>query len=590
MAKNVKRRLAAILVADVVGYSRLMGEDEAGTLDALKAHRKELIDAKIAAHEGRIVKLMGDGMLAEFPSVVEAVQCAVAVQLGMAERNVVIPEDRRIVFRIGINLGDIIVDGDDIYGDGVNVAARLEGRAEPGGICISSKVYEEVRDRTDLAFEDMGEQEFKNIDRLVHVWRWAVDDSVGATEVAAKAQPLPLPDKPSIAVLPFNNLSNDPEQEFFADGMAEDIITALSRFRSLFVIDRNSSFTYKGRAIDVIEVGRDLGVRYVVEGSVRKAGNRVRITAQLIDATDGKHLWADRFDGTLEDIFDLQDRITEQIVVAAEPEIEASERERARRRPPENLDAWERFQRGLSHFYRINKDDYEEAIRLFEEAVELDPTFALAHAYLAYARWFSIPLGFSDDPTTSLAAAREAAEEAASIDPKEPLAHFSLGRLYVYAGEADMAITEMQTAITSNPNSARSHYGLAFAYHYGAGQAEQALRHYDAALRLSPRDPMRWMTLMLKGEALRVLDRHNDAIAHCRQACQYPNSGFLPYMNLAAALADAGRDREARTAAERAKQINVDFSIGFVRNRFFGMQKTLLQSLLDSLRKAGVSE
>ena len=330
MSEGPQRRLAAIFAADVVGYSRLIRADEDGTLAALKNLQKDVIDPKLAAHHGRIVKLMGDGMLVEFGSVVDAVRAAVETQRAIAERNVEIPEEKRIEFRIGVNLGDVVIDDDDIHGDGVNVAARLEGLAEPGGICVSGNVYEEVRDRTTFAFEDLGDQEVKNIDRPVRVWRWIAEAGMTASVAAKTDQPLPLPDKPSIAVLPFDNMSGDPEQEYFADGIAEDVITALSRFRSLFVIARNSSFSYKGTSPDIRTVARELGVRYVVEGSVRKAGNRVRITAQLIDATSGNHLWADRFDGSLDDVFDLQDQITEQIVVAVEPEIQT--RERAGRR------------------------------------------------------------------------------------------------------------------------------------------------------------------------------------------------------------------------------------------------------------------
>jgi len=320
MAEGTQRRLAAIVSADVVGYSRLMGVDETGTLSDLRAHRAELIDGKIAEYGGRIVKTMGDGLLLEFASVVEATQCMVEVQKGMAERNEGTDEARRIIFRIGVNLGDIIIDGEDILGDGVNIAARLQEIAEPGGVSISRRVYEDVQERLDTAFEDTGEQSLKNIAKPVHVWRWSPGKSSPSdTPEAIDQAPLPLPSKPSIAVLPFDNMSGDPEQEYFADGIAEDVITALSRFGSLFVIARNSSFTYKGQAVDVKRVGQELGVRYVVEGSVRKAGNRVRITAQLIDAASGNHIWADRFDGSLDDVFELQDQITEQIVVAVEP-------------------------------------------------------------------------------------------------------------------------------------------------------------------------------------------------------------------------------------------------------------------------------
>ena len=404
--------------------------------------------------------------------------------------------------------------------------------------------------------------------------------------------PFSLADRPSIAVMPFANILDDAGQDYFADGIAEDVITALARFRSLFVIARTSSFTYRDRAVDVTQVAGELGVRYVVEGSVRKAGDRVRITAQLIDATTGNHLWADRFDSSLDDVFDLQDQITEQIVVAVEPEIATRERERARRKPPDSLDAWELLQRGLSHFYRINKTDRTEAIRLFREAAALDPEFAAAHAYLAYALWpsRSVTLDYTEDTAKAAASARAAAEKAVSLDPNDPMARFALGRLHIYSGDVEMAIGEMQTAIAINPNFSRGHHGLGQAYYYCAGQMEQALPHFDAALRLSPRSPMRWVTLMIKGNVLRSLGRHDEAIAHCRQASQFPDVGFLPFLHLAAALAEAEQKSTARAATEKTMHLQPALSIGFIRRHFVSMHEIPLKSLLDSLRKAGVPE
>src|ERR1700720_2812175 len=345
------RRLAAILAADVAGYSRLMGADEEGTHERLKALRRELADPKIKEHRGRIVKTTGDGLLIEFASVVDAVRCAVEVQREMAERNADVSPDRRIEFRMGINLGDIIKDGRDIYGDGVNVAARLEALAEPGGICVSRVVRDQVRDKLAFSFEDMGEQQVKNIARPVRVHRIVLGEGAGPSEATAGGAvnpPLVLPDKPSIAVRPFENMSGDPEQEYFADGMVEEIITALSRFKSLFVIARNSTFTYKGKPVDIKQVGRELGVRYVLEGSVRKAGNRVRITGQLIEAATDRHVWADKFDGALEDIFDLQDQVTMSVVGLIAPKLEQAEMERAKQKPTERLDSYDFYLRGVA--------------------------------------------------------------------------------------------------------------------------------------------------------------------------------------------------------------------------------------------------
>ena len=383
--ERVERKLTTILVADVVGYSRLMGEDEVGTLSALKAHRKELIEPKEAQYHGRTIKLMGDGALQEFSSVVEAVQFAIEVQLAMRERNAAIPEDRRIVYRIGINLGDVIVEEDDIYGDGVNVAARLESLAKPGGICLSRAARDQVRDRMDIVLEDLGEVEVKNIARPVRCFAVRLDDDnerLRKTAMQHGHAPA-LPDKPSIAVLPFDNLSGDPEQDYFADGMVEDIITALSQLDQLFVIARNSSFTYKGRSVDVRQVSGELGVRYVLEGSVRKAGNRIRITGQLIEGASGAHLWANRFDGRLEDVFDLQDQITESVVGAIEPTLRKAEIERSRKMRPENLDAYDLYLQALPHTYAMRADDNSEALRLLHKAIEIDPDYAPALAYAA---------------------------------------------------------------------------------------------------------------------------------------------------------------------------------------------------------------
>jgi len=529
--------------------------------------------------------------LAEFPSVVDAVRAAVDTQIAIAEHNADLPENKRIEFRVGINLGDVVIDGDDIQGDGVNVAARMEGLAQPGGICISGSVYEQVRDRLDLPFEDMGEKEVKNITRPVRVWQWVGDVSIASSSAdSGGVEPLPLPDKPSIAVLPFDNMSGDPEQEYFADGIAEDVITALSRFNSLFVIARNSSFTYKGQAVEIARVGRELGVQYVVEGSVRKAGNRVRITAQLIDATTGNHLWADRFDGELDDVFDLQDQITEQIVVAVEPEISARERDRVRRKSPGSLGAWELFQRAQSHFYRYNKADRTEAIRLFREAIALDPEFALAHARLSYTLSSSVLWGYVENRAEIVAHARDLAERAVSLDMNEPLAHFVMGRAHIFDGEVEMGISENQAAVAINPNFARGHFGVGWAYWWGAGQPKQALPHFDTTLRLSPRDPTRWATFSMKGSILRALGRYDEAIANCRQACQFPNAPFGPQLFLASILVTAEQLSEAQSAFGKAIQLEPALSVGFLRDVNPGAHETYLESLIDSLTKTGLLE
>ena len=395
-SERVERRLTAVLAADVAGYSRLMGRDEEGTLASSSPSGKTLVDPAIAAHRGRIVKTTGDGMLAEFASAVDAARCAIEVQRGMAERNAGVPQELRIEFRIGIHVGDIIIDENDIFGDGVNIAARLEGIAESGGVCISDDAHRQIRGKVDIVFDDMGPQTFKNIAEPMRAWRMqtaqglSFDVSEGNVS-AGSAQPLALPDKPSIAVLPFQNMSGDPEQEYFADGMVEDIITALSRFKSLFVIARNSSFTYKGKAVDIKQVGRELGVRYVLEGSVRKAGSRVRITGQLIEAATGGHLWADKFDGALEDVFGLQDQITASVVGLIAPTLEQAEIERARRKPTDRLDSYDFYLRGMA--LANKRGSLTEAREFFRKAFERDPEYGAAYAMAAWTLMMQQSIG-----------------------------------------------------------------------------------------------------------------------------------------------------------------------------------------------------
>jgi len=459
----MERRLTAILAADVVGYSRLMEADETATLMSLKAHRDELLEPEIAGHNGRIVKLMGDGVLAEFASVVDAVNCAVELQRGTAARNDGVPQDRRIVFRIGINLGDVIVEGNDIYGDGVNVAARLEGLAEPGGICLSATVHDHIAGKVSLNFEDGGEHKVKNLTRPVHVWRWR--DQSGEPPRPALA----LPSKPSIAVLPFDNLSGDPEQAYFADGIAEDIITALSRIRWFFVIARNSSFAYKGKSVDVRQVAQELGVRYLLEGSVRKAGTRVRLSAQLIDGATGNHIWAERFDREMVDIFDLQDELTQTIAGAIEPALSQAERQRAKAKRPESLDAWDVYQQGMSHLHRRTELDLAEAADLFGRASEADPGLVSAYASASECRFFQIVGGFAEGLETARQTGLAMARTAVDLDQQDAGARYALGRIYIARREHDLAIPELTRAIEFNPS-----------YALGPLRARHGLRHLGA--------------------------------------------------------------------------------------------------------------
>ncbi len=586
----MERRLAAILAADVVGYSRLMADDESGTLAALKSHRKDFIDPTIAAHKGRLVKLMGDGALVEFASVIDAVACASELQQGMSERNTDVPEERRVTFRIGINLGDVIVEGDDLYGDGVNFAARLEGLSDPGGICISGKVYQEVRNKLPLAFEDLGEQKVKNIPEPVRVYRWtdaAVDPKPGMVDAEGALQ---LPDKPSIAVLPFDNMSGDPEQEYFADGISEDLITALSKIRWFFVIARNSTFTYKGQAVEVTQVARELGVRYVIEGSVRKAGSRVRITAQLIDATTGRHVWAERYDRSLADIFDLQDEMTQTIAGAVEPELSAAERERAARQPPGNLDAWETYQRGLWHLWNFTKDDNAEAQRVLRRAQELDPGFATAYAFKSYSHYLDAMLGFSEAPGESLAAALTAAKKALALDDKDSAAYFALGRVYMMHGKHDASVAELETAVSLNPSFAMAYHGLGSALML-SGRLEEAAEALDKAIRLSPRDPVSWGMLCFRSMTCTLLRQYEAAAGWGRKAVHEPRAakgGYWAYAVLASALGNLGQTAEAREAVEEALRRKPDLSLSYLAKTLQTKHPGGLRPYLDGLRMAGL--
>ncbi len=506
----MERRLAAILVADVVGYSRLIRADEEGTIAALKALRANLIDPKLAEHNGRIVKLMGDGMLVEFASIVDAVRAAAGMQAAVAEHNADQPENKRIEFRVGINLGDVVIDGDDIHGDGVNVAARLENLAEPGGICVSGTVYEEVRDRTELPFEDLGEQEFKNIDRPVRVWRWVAD---GAAAVSRQTdEPLHLPDKPSIAVLPFTNMSGDPEQEYFSDGITEDIITELSRFRSLFVIARNSSFAFKGQAVDIGEVGRRLGVAYVVEGSVRRAGSRVRVTAQLIEAETGAHIWAERNDRDLEDIFVVQDELTRSIVATLAAQLGKNVAQRAERKPPANVKAYEYYLWGNLEYYRFSANHNVEANSLYAKAVELDPNFARAYAGLANTYntdYFLSWLRLENPSAKGLEAARRAVE----LDGNDAFCRCLFGWAQIANERWEQAEGEFDRVLALKPGDAdvlvETGHGL-----FAVGRAEDGIGLIEEAIHLNPLYPdayRRWL-----GIGLFRSRRYEDAVGALR--------------------------------------------------------------------------
>src|SRR5437762_13013678 len=484
--EHIERRLAAILAADVAGSCRLIGIDEEGTLAQLKALRRTLFDPKIAEHHGRVVKNTGDGAIAEFASVVDAVRCADEIQRSVAEQNTDVPQDKRIEFRIGIHVGDIIIADDDIFGDGVNIAVRLEGIAEPGGICISDDAHRQVRGKVESALEDMGTQTLKNIAEPMRAWRVRVgpSSSPAAKTPAEPAQPLALPDKPSIAVLPFQNMSGDPEQEYFADGIVEDIITALSRFKSLFVIARNSSFTFKGRAVDIKEVGRRLGVRYVLEGSVRKAAGKVRITGQLVDAITGAHIWADRFERDLTDVFALQDEVTVAVVSAIQPKLFHTEIAKATRRRPENHIAYDFFLQALQQFYSLTRESLADAIRLTYRAVELDPRFGWVAALAALCRMNNVVAGYAADPQFERKEAIRLSHLALSLDDDDPeVLSMAAVVLAFMIGDGENEIEMADRAVSLNPNSFHVWLNRGWVYHI-AGLPEKAIQSFERAIRM----------------------------------------------------------------------------------------------------------
>jgi len=584
---SAPRKLAAILAADVAGYSRLIGLDEEGTLDRLRNLRRELINPTISLHRGRVVKTTGDGILIEFLSVVDAVRCALDVQRGMVRQNADVAAEKRIEFRVGINVGDVVVEGEDLLGDSVNVAARLEGIAEPGGICISETAYQQVRDKVDARFQDAGDQQLKNIPRPVRVYR------VRPSGAAASARSaLPLPDKPSIAVLPFKNMSGDPEQEYFADGVVEEIITALSRFGQLFVIARNSSFTYKGRPIDVKQVGRELGVRYVLEGSVRRSADRVRVTGQLIDAATGAHLWADRFDGALEDIFDLQDQLTASVVGAIAPKLEQAEIDRAKRKPPENLDAYDYYLRGMaSHYQSWSREAISEALKLYYKAIELDPDFASAYGAAARCYIERRSNNWMTDRVKETAETERVARRAVELGRDDALALSGGGFALAAVGhDPDAGAAFIDRALVLNPNLAAAWYYSGFVKIW-VGEPDTAIDHIARAMRLSPLGPIMRSFRNATAHAHFHAGRYDQASSWAEMVLQ-ENPDSLPSLRIAAAsYALSGRTTDASKICTRLRQVDPALRISNLRDRLGPYRRPEnIARLIDGLRKAGVLE
>ena len=584
----MERRLAAILAADVVGYSRLVRADEEGTIAALRALRAELIDPHLVTHHGRIVKLMGDGILVEFASVVDAARAGIAIQRDIAAHGADTPSERRIELRIGINLGDVIIDGDDIQGDGVNIAARLEALAQAGGVCVSDSVHDQIRDRLEDTFEDLGEQEVKNISRPIRAWHWSSSSPDAATPAIATDAPALL-DKPSIAVLPFANMSADPEQEFFADGITEDIITALSKFRWLFVIARNSTFIYKGQNVDIREVGRTLGVRYALEGSVRRAGNRVRITAQLIDSTDGTHIWAENMDGTLDDIFELQDQVTLEVVGAIEPSLRQAEIDRLRVKPTEDLRAYELYLRALSHFDRLTDADNREAINLLSRAVQADPGYAIASGLLAWAHVQRRVQNWSledDEAQRALTLARQVTES----DRADAMALAYAAHVIMMFGRDPAAAREVfDRFLRDNLNSALANT-LAAANLASMDAFEQGLFHAEQALRLSPMDTFRYSFNMIKAIAHYGLKDASAAVESARTAIADRRNFLISHYILIGALAQAGDMEGAERAARDLLTLAPLVTVPLIKQTAPMLYSAHGELFMQALLKAGIPE
>jgi adenylate cyclase len=624
---EVKRKLIAILSADVKGYSRLMGEDEIGTIRTLNSY-KEVMAQLIQHHHGRIVDAPGDNVLAEFASVVDAVQCAVEIQKELKTRNAELPENRRMEFRIGINLGDVIEEGDKIFGDGVNIAARLEGLAEAGGICISGSAYEQIENKLPLKYEYLGEHEVKNIARPVRVyraqiepgepseakvkakiegknWKYLTIASTVVVIIAAaalwqfvlrpspppveKADPkkmvFPLPDKPSIAVLPFANMSDDPKQEFFSDGITEEIITALSKVPKLFVIARNSTFTYKGKAVSVKQVAEELGVRYVLEGSVRKTGDKVRITSQLIDALTGNHLWAERYDRDLKDIFALQDEITLKIITALQVKLTSGEQARVTGKGTQNLNAYLKTLQAYEQFGRMNKQGSIMAKQLAKEAIAQDPKYALPYTVMAYSHMLDLWFRFSESPEESMKLAIDAAQKALALDDSDPFIHTCFSSLYIMQRQHDKAIASAERALELSPSGARAHGSLGSALSF-ACRFSEAVQYLEQAIRLDPYPSS--VTLRTLGNGYRMVGRYEEAIVEYKKALKLEPDDLFTHLGLAITYIKLGREREAQAEASEVLRIHPKFSLDHYAKTLPLKDQSVVDDTITCLRKAGL--
>jgi adenylate cyclase len=581
----MERKLAAILSADVKGYSRLMGEDEEATIRTLTTYREGMA-TRIQQYRGRVVDSPGDNLLAEFASVVDAVRCAVEIQRELTAQNADVPDQRKMEFRIGINLGDVVVEGERLYGDGVNLAARLEGLAEPGGLCVSGTVYDQIENKLALGYEYLGEQAVKNIAKPVRVYRVQLQPRPAPRPTPSGEQPslLPLPDKPSLAVLPFTNLSSDPEQEYFSDGITEDLITDLSRLSGLFVIARHSTFTYKEKAVKVQEVSKELGVRYVLEGSVRKVGERVRITAQLVEATTGHHLWAERYDRPLQDIFALQDEIVQKIVTTLRLQLSLWEQGHLVRKTTDNLEAYDSYLRGVEYFYRSTQETNAKARQLFEQALALDPQYAEAYAWLGWTCSMGWISQWDQDPQ-ALEQAFALAQKAVALDASLPLAYRVLGWVSLVKKQHEQAIAAAERAVALAPNDAEGYARLGNILNF-TGRPEEALMMVEKAMRLNPRSPA--LYLFYLGHAYRLTGRYEEAIAVVKGVLTR-NPDFLPaHEYLAAIYSELGREAEARAEVAEILRLSPHRSLEVFRQRLPYKDPAVTERYLAALRKAGL--
>ena len=580
-----QHKLAVIFYADIAGYSRLTARDEQGTHQRVMS-ALDFASESIQDTGGKVLRYAGDAILAEFPSILKAVQVAIDIQTELEKRNQPLPSDEGVKLRIGLHFGEVLQDRGEIYGNGVNLAARLEAAAHPGGICVSAAVHDQIIGKLEEGFIDGGLETFKNIEVPLQVFHW-LPGTNNDTRPEVSPTSLALPVKPSIAILAFTNMSNDPEQDFFAEGISEDIITELSKFRSLFVIARNSAFAFKEHATEVKEIGRKLGVRYIVEGSVRRVGQRVRITAQLIDAIEDQHLWAERYDRDLEDIFAVQDEVTQAIVTTIEPELMNTERQRARRKSTANLTAWEAYQRGLWHIYQYRREDTAMALELMHKATQLDPEFASAFAGIAYSMYVHVIMGDSDDRESDLQHGLEAGLTAVSLDDRDPFSHVGLGRLQIVRAEHEQAIASFDRALELNPSFALAHYGKGHSL-WHCGHPDQSVICLDEAIRLSPRDPLMWTFLASKAIALFMLERYDEALDCSHRSQRYPVTAIWAHMAELATLGTLERHEEASGAITRAMQIQPDLDMTFIRQALPVTHAPSAEHFYGGLIKAGV--